>query len=273
MKKIFFLIAVVVLTVGFNNFRSISIPVAFGKKARDISIESNASVLPGIKVMTYNIHRGINKDKKLNLEGIVEVIESSEAEIIALQEVERFSIRTGFKDQIRYIAEKLSMHYAFGKSISILNGQYGNAVLSRYPIEEYELYELPSEGERRTLLRTMLNVYGNKLVFYSTHLGLNQKERDKQVEKIITIIGDEEKFILAGDFNTKAEDLGAITGIYKDCASLEEKYSKATFEKEGLVERIDYIFASENFLIKSYYVLETDASDHYPVISIFELIN
>ena len=162
------------------------------------------------------------------------------------------------------------MQYAFGKSINILNGQYGNAILSKYPIEEYEVRELPSEGEKRTLLRVRLNVDGNKITFYNTHLGLKQSERDIQVEEIIRRIDEDKDFILAGDFNTRADKLGVIAESYADCASYGSNGSKATFEKEELSERIDYLFVSKDFKVKEYDVLKSDVSDHYPVVSILE---
>ena len=271
MKKLFLLTATIIFIGIYINFSSASMPVAMEKKViYDGNDKSMADIMPAITVMTYNIHRGINKDNKLDLDGIAEVIKSSGADVIALQEVERFSVRTKFQDQIGYIADKLSMQYVFGESVNILNGQYGNAILSKYPIEGYEVRELPTEGEKRTLLKARLSVFGNKISFYNTHLGLKQSERDMQIEEILRITGDDNNFILAGDFNAKVDKLGAITENLKDCASYGNNDSKVTFENEGLSERIDYIFASRVFEIKAYDVPISDASDHYPVISILK---
>lgn len=273
MKRLF-LLAVVVILINFVNFSGISMPVALEKK--NILHENSKSMveaMPDIKVMSYNIHRGINNNGKLDLDGIVNVIRESEANIIALQEVERFSVRTGFRDQIEYIADKLSMKYAYGKSINILNGQYGNAILSKFPIEDYEVSKLPSNGEGRTILRTGLNVYGYRILFYSTHLGLDQGERDMQVEEIVRLIANNRYTILSGDFNSKADKLGAITERYIDCAGFGNNHEIATFEGKGLSERIDYIFVSKDFRVKKYDVQKRDASDHYAIISTLEIID
>ncbi|HYE83474.1 MAG TPA: endonuclease/exonuclease/phosphatase family protein [Clostridia bacterium] len=272
MKKLLLLAAAVISVIAYLNYSSASVPVALEKKIiENGNAESISDDIPAIKVMTYNIHRGINKNNELDLDGIVEVIKNSGAEIIALQEVERYSVRTGFKDQIGYIADKLSMHYAFGKSINILNGQYGNAILSIYPIEEYEVSKLPSEGERRTLLKAGLDIDGNKISVYNTHLGLNESERAMQIEEIIKITGDDKYFLLAGDFNMRSDKLAMIYKSLTDCASFEDGEEKVTFESEGLSERIDYIFVSKEFEIKEFDVIHTDASDHYPVISKIKL--
>ncbi len=273
MKKLLLLIAAALIIMAYVDFKYVSISASLEKKLiyeEDMNINDR---MPMVKVMTYNIHRGVNRDNELNLDGIVEVIKNSGAEIIALQEVERFSVRTKFQDQIGYIADKLSMQYVFGKSVNILNGQYGNAILSKYPIEEYEVSELPSEGEQRTLLRAKLNVFGNKISIYNTHLGLKQSERDMQVEEILRMTRDDKKFIVAGDFNARVDKLGKITKEFRDCAGYGNNYDKATFENEGLSERIDYIFTSQVFEVKEYDVPISYASDHYPVVSTVKLKN
>ncbi len=274
MKKAFLFVVAVILIAVYMDYINTSMPVALEKKLlEEDRAEAVADTSPVIKVMTYNIHRGINRKGQLDLDGIAAVIKDSGAEIIALQEVERFSIRTGFRDQIKYIADKLSMQYAFGKSLNILNGEYGNGILSKYPIEEYEVNELPSEGEQRTLLKAGLNINGRRISIYNTHLGLNQSERNGQIEEIVKLVEADKYFVITGDFNTKADKLGPITESYIDCASFGDNYNRATFEEDGLKERIDYIFASGEFEIKAYDVPVSEASDHYPVISILKFID
>lgn len=268
MKKLFLLFSALAFVITYVNFSSRIMPVSLEKKIIDTAVDySEVESLPAINVMTYNIHRGINKDNKLDLDGIADQINNSGAEIIALQEVERFSVRTKFQDQISYLADRTSMQYAYGESLKILSWQYGNAILSRYPIEEYEVFELPSKGERRTILKAGLNINGKRISFYSTHLGLDKNERDLQIEEIVRLTADEEDYIISGDFNTGADKLGAILENCKDSASFGDNMDKATFVEEGLSERIDYVFVSQDFDIKGYAVLESSASDHFPVVS------
>lgn len=274
-KALLLPIAAIALIICFNSWYKIVPSFAVEKKLMvnesEISIKTKQEN-PPIKVVTYNIHRGINKSNKLDLDGVTEVIMDIGADIVALQEVERFSIRTGFKDQIGYIAEKLSMNYAYGKSINILNGQYGNAILTRYPIEEYEVKQLYSEGETRTLLRVVLSINGSRIQVYNTHLGLNSSEREKQIREIIDITANADNYILAGDFNSAVDKLDAVTGKLKDAALYDvNKYRIPTFDNGDITERIDYIFLSEKFKIAGYEVLKSDASDHYPVTVVVKL--
>lgn len=231
---------------------------AMDKKEQDIKL----------RLMTYNIRRGKGKDGKLNLNNTAEVIKNSNANIISLQEVERHSIRTGFQDQIKILSGKLGMNYAYGKSINILNGEYGNGLISIYPIEEYKVFDLPSVSERRTVLRSVLNIDGYRLAVYNTHLGLNEVERKEQVDFILQMTGEETiDYILMGDMNTKFDKLILIADSMKDCAKGSEKLQQSTFDEKGLQERIDYIFVSPNIEVTNYDVLASEASDHYPVIS------
>ncbi|MGE5629631.1 MAG: endonuclease/exonuclease/phosphatase family protein [Caulobacteraceae bacterium] len=276
MKKCLLLLFTAIILAGLLNFRYGSMPVFSLEKKYLYNGFNEFTGLrkSNLKVMTYNIHRGINRRNKLDIDGIVDTIKSADPDIVALQEVERFSVRTRFQDQVKLIADKLSMNYAYGKSINIISGQFGNAILSKYPIEEYEVVKLPSVKENRTLLKAVVSVSGTKITVYNTHLGLNQYEREEQVTEIKKIIGNNKRFILAGDFNSSVDKLGALTGTLKDCAAYTKgEKEKPTFENNEIRERIDYIFTSGDFRVKEYDVPESEASDHYPVISVLKLSN
>jgi endonuclease/exonuclease/phosphatase family metal-dependent hydrolase len=223
--------------------------------------------LEELSLMTYNIHRGIGKNGALNLSATAEVINASNADIISLQEVERYSIRTGFVDQIKFLGTHTSMNYAYGKSINVLNGEYGNAILSKYPIEEYKAFPLPSIGEQRTVLRSVINVDGMRVAVYNTHLGLSEEERKSQLDFIIEMtLKEEHPFILMGDLNSSIERLKALTEIMTDSAENSDLQEQSTYVDDKLQERIDYIFTSQDITVEDYDVAIVDASDHYPVV-------
>lgn len=225
-----------------------------------------------LQLMTYNIHRGIGKDGKLDLDRIAAVIKGSQADIIALQEVERHSIRTGFQDQIKKLSEAAEMNYAYGKSINVLNGEYGNGLLSRYPIQEYEVYQLPSFGEQRTLLKTIINIDGYTLAVYNTHLGLKESERKEQTDFILQLLSEEAlDYVLMGDMNSKSSKLSDMTDKLQDSAQGSDKAQQSTFQEGELQERIDYILGSSGLKLSGYDVVTSEASDHYPVLCKIEI--
>ncbi|WP_318183945.1 endonuclease/exonuclease/phosphatase family protein [Metabacillus idriensis] len=121
--------------------------------------------------MTFNIHHGRGMDKQLDLFRIAEVIEKSDADIIGLNEVYKyFSKRSGYEDQISWLAKQLNMNQTFCPSLSLTSKnstnvrQYGNALLSRYPIvnEKRHLFNfIPGLIEGRSLLDSTIEIKKN----------------------------------------------------------------------------------------------------------------
>src|SRR5690606_28222019 len=85
--------------------------------------------------LTYNIHHGAPENStEVNLNNIAAVIRKSGAELVALQEVDVNVPRSGNVDQAKVLAKLLDMHYYFSKSIDYSGGEYGVAILSKYPL-------------------------------------------------------------------------------------------------------------------------------------------
>src|SRR5688572_31306281 len=104
-----------------------------------------------IRVMTYNIHVGIGMDKKLDLQRIADVINKEKPDLVGLQEVDRGVQRTQRIDEIVELSKLTRMEYAFAFNLPYQGGQYGVAILSRFPIRatEHRLYKHLREAERR----------------------------------------------------------------------------------------------------------------------------
>ena len=141
------------------------------------------SLLPGcnspditpvvLRVMTYNIHHAEGLDGKVDLERIANVIRQSNADVIALQEVDKNTERTGSIDMPADLARLTGMNVAFGANLdNFQGGQYGTAILSRFPIESYENHRLKQarEGEQRGVLQAVLKIAQGQLLFTCTHL-------------------------------------------------------------------------------------------------------
>ena len=106
-----------------------------------------SSTLPSIpastqtlRVMTYNIHVGVGIDKKLDLPRIAGVINAQHPDLVGLQEVDRGVARTQRIDEIAEIAKLTRMDYAFAFNLRYQGGQYGVAILSRFPIMATDYY-------------------------------------------------------------------------------------------------------------------------------------
>lgn len=230
--------------------------------------------------MTFNIHHGRGIDGKLDLNRIAEIIEESEADLISLNEVDRFfSKRSNHMDQVFWLADHLNMNHAFGPTLtlkskgSMMLRQYGNTILSRYPIisatnHPLDFYSGIIEG--RSLLEINILIHTHPLKMYATHLSLNPLLHKKQTEFIINkIVDDDLPVILAGDFNMRPGSKGwrRITGHLADICHASDESPCYTFPSSRPKVQLDYIFASRNLHITSVEVINKipSASDHLPL--------
>lgn len=228
-----------------------------------------------IRIMTYNIHRGRDKIGNSNLKSIAEPIKYYDVDIIGLQEVDKNVSRTNFEDQLKILADSLSMYYYFGSNKSFLKGEYGNGVLSKFPLQDSENILMVGKGESRGLLRTTVLIDDNKkLNFIVTHLGLDEEDRHKQFQSLLDYIDMYNgELVLIGDFNVTDSD----PNILKIQQRLNDVGEKTNYKYKNTLNifkneyRIDYVFTSKAMKIKRYRVEKVQYSDHFPVIVDIEL--
>jgi endonuclease/exonuclease/phosphatase family metal-dependent hydrolase len=244
---------------------------------------------PKIRVATYNILAGAG-----NLNLIAEAIQKINPDIIALQEVDRNTQRNT-DDQIAVLSKLTGYQYSYGKTMDFQGGEYGIAVLSKYPILDSEIVKLPytntltqKEEEPRIALVTHVDVPGFDvpITFINTHLDW-QEDPNIRLQQVRTINQFTENVrgikILAGDFN---DTLNSVIG--KEM----ERYWVTVFN--GTVDHrtwpainpqiaIDHIFLNKTqvWKVEKIYVPnvgnEKDAdwkkiSDHIPVIADLTLL-
>jgi len=114
-----------------------------------------------IRVMSYNIHTGVGIDGKFDLERIARLITEYNIDIAGLQEVDQGVERTDRVDTMKKLSELTGMYAAFGMAIPFQGGEYGNGILSRFPIIEKRNhpYTFEQTGEHRALLCVFSSLY------------------------------------------------------------------------------------------------------------------
>lgn len=226
-------------------------------------------------VLTFNIRHGRRPTRGRNLDDVARIIAESGAHLVGLQEVERRQVRSRFEDQVQVLAEMAGMHMAFGANLGSQTAGYGNAVLSRFPIQEVVNHPLPSSRERRGLLQVRVEPReGEEISFFVTHLGLSAAERRAHVPFILQQVqAVDTPVILVGDFNARptALEVAMVGEVLIDAFDLAGEGAGGTFPAWTLPPRarIDYIFASPDFEVAWARVVEEPASDHYPVVAAF----
>ncbi len=229
-----------------------------------------------IKVMAFNIHHAVGKDNVLDVERIAKIIEESNTAIVGLQEVDNhWSSRSDFQDQAKLLAERLNMFYTYAANLDYepLNDgderrQYGTAILSKYPILASENHSLTKIGntEQRGLLEATINVKGNHLHVYNTHLALTSAEREIQINEVVEIANQSEgPKVILGDLNATPES-NEMKTLYADYLDVfADQPTAFTYPAENPTKRIDYIFTSNDIETVNTEVIQSLASDHLPI--------
>jgi endonuclease/exonuclease/phosphatase family metal-dependent hydrolase len=217
-----------------------------------------------IAVSTYNIQFGKGQDKLVNLERTIKTLQSLDANIISLQEVERNSLRSNFSDQVKIIANELDMNVYFSPSLTYPGLYYGNAVLTRFPIKEAKTIHFNHKLENRAALIVEVQVSDDQSIHViNTHLGLDRDERSSAIDKINQKLTKlDGPIILTGDLNSVPSQ--------QEYRKWDDKVTKSnkgipiqTYNSRNW--QIDYIFHSSDFTVNEVNVIESDASDHFPV--------
>lgn len=231
-----------------------------------------------LRVLSYNIHHGEGVDGKLDLERIARVIRGARPDLVALQEVDKGVKRTNGVDQPAELARLTGMEVAFGSNLKLQGGEYGNAVLSRFPLRGIRNHALPSfdAGEPRGVLDVEVAVPGmsRPVRFLATHLDHRRQDRER-LASARTIRGWVEKgpkgpAILAGDLN----DVPASPTL-KEFAATWKRVGKdlPTVPVDRPLRQIDFILVrpAESWrLVEAAVLQEAVASDHRPVLAVLE---
>lgn len=239
-------------------------------------------------VMTYNVHSTIGMDGKPSPVRISEVIAECHPTIVALQELDAGLVRTAMIDQSHQIAASLEMSYHFQATIRVEEGEYGNAVLSSYPMRLVKASALPARlvnrrFERRGAIWTEVDLEGEKVQVFATHFGLNWRERIAQAEEIVgpEWLGHPDcrgPVILCGDFNSipfSTPYRRILTRLRDVQRGLKGWFPRSTWPVRFPCIRIDHIFVSPDLKVESVQVPRNPrtrlASDHLPVVAVLRL--
>lgn len=244
--------------------------------------ETAAGALPAeyvapVRVMTYNIRFGKGFDEQWDLKRIASVIRTANPDIVGIQEVDReWSSRSSFRDVVTDLAYELGMFYTFStamdKAPGFPGGKFGNAVLSRYPIFDTVNQGLPGEGMGRSIAGAKIMMKDIPVNFFTTHLGLSAKDRELQLKEILRLLETVSgPVVITGDWNATAEanEVKVISEWFLDVQAAVGKDHLGTFLTKSNLNRprIDYIFASPEFGVEKVEIIETEASDHLPVVA------
>lgn len=238
------------------------------------------------RLLTYNVHRCVGTDRKLDVARIAAVIAHEKPDIVCLQELDVRRARTNGVDQASQLAGYLGMQSRFHPALRIEGEEYGDAILTHLPETLVKADTLPTLAaikglEPRGAVWSSIQVNGHALNVINTHLGLVPQEQRKQA---IALSGSDwvgacnGPVILAGDFNATAitRPYATLTQNLSDAqVTLGLRPSIKTFPSSFAAIRIDHFFISPHIRVRSIHASTTKlarvASDHLPLIIDFDI--
>ena len=246
-----------------------------------------------------------------NLRQVAGVIRAADASVVALNEVDVHNTSSFDLDFVEVLLSELSGEYPYAVHgtkwlfcMPFYQHHTGNAILSRYPLEEAENIDL-GEGNlfnglwgSHTALAATIRHAGTRVTVVTTHLesannpfrpfGGENTYRTRQSGRLLAWTQGRPHLILAGDFNsvlsrqrmasshlaTKYADDGTMILIEEDprwvlppleANPLDPRHFTAKTHRP--TRTIDFIIPDTTFQIMAYDVIDADASDHRPVVA------
>lgn len=195
-----------------------------------------------LRAMTFNIRHAADA----TLGALANVIKAEAPDIVGLQEVDYYLERSGNVYQSYRLGQLTGMASLFraSKLYPDSEGQYGLAVLSRFPIISSDKVMLTSGTEPRILLIVSVELEPGRMATVAvTHLGLTSEERRVQTAEIVEALRGRPRVLLMGDFNEgpTGSSVRTLTAEYADVWDEAGQGAGFTFPADAPTRRIDFI--------------------------------
>ncbi|MHB1151263.1 MAG: endonuclease/exonuclease/phosphatase family protein [Eubacteriales bacterium] len=231
-----------------------------------------------LTLMTYNVFSGRTLDGRYDLGGKTETIRAVSPDILGLNEVHLNTNHSGHTSQTELYADALGYkHSFFARAIDHDGGEYGIALLSRFPFISCRTVPVPDEPpeetetsfEPRVHIDAVLDADGKKIRVLASHYGLSHSERVRAVSETIRLSKTPIPAVFMGDLNAEPDDpvLKPLFEYFRDTAEGLGRTETLTFRSDAPDRRIDYIFVTRDFKVLRMVVPAVSESDHRPVVA------
>lgn len=242
-----------------------------------------------LRVITYNVHKCIGRDRRYDPDRIREVIAHYDPDLVLLQEVDEGARRSSGHRQVDVLGDLLGLrHRTFYPNVRVRSGgHYGNAILSRFLITESRNIDLSIPlTMRRSVLHARVRVRppsggrSRTMHVFNLHLGLAQVLRKWQLRRFLAShpfvsLHDRTPVIVGGDFNDVWGLLG--TRHLRPFGFRTAERRIKTFPATAPALALDAIYLLGDIdlidLSRSRLDVARQASDHLPLIADISLKN
>lgn len=215
-----------------------------------------------VRVMTWNIHGALGRNPRFDLTRVIELIARADPDVMALQEVDS---RNG-EDCFALLQQRLGKHGVGAKSIITQDGDYGQMLISRWPLIDPQVSDISyGEFEPRRAIRTSTITPFGPLRVVATHLGLSIRERRSQARALLQLVEGEGPVVLLGDFNDWFWP-GSVRSVLR--RAMPGRSRHRTFPSRCPLLRLDRIYCRPRQALQRSWTdgQARSISDHLPVI-------
>ncbi len=237
-----------------------------------------------MRVLVLNMHAGKDAAGKPNLDSVAALVKTTGADLVLLQEVDRGTARSGKVDQVAALGSPTGYGTAFGASLLQYDGgEYGIATLARGFIGYTSTRPLAvtpvqtragGSNEPRVALVAYASAHDAQWVAINTHLDPEEgPARGQEIQQIVKLVHDQQliglPLVLGGDFNSTPDN--PILAPVKT-AGLRDAWTECgagdgfTYPADKPAKRIDYLFLSGDVHCSAAAVIDTQISDHRPLL-------
>lgn len=254
-----------------------SVCISIPGKAQE-STDENRNIL---RILTYNILHGATTKRNNDLNVVADVIRNLDPDIVALQEMDYKTNRAGNRDVTTEIAQRTKMTSMFAKAVDYDDGEYGQAILSKYTFLRAGKADLPHHPNNEPRIATEALIIlpaGDTIRFAGTHLD-HQENNVERIERVKELnkrfLNEEYPTILAGDLNDVpgSEPIEILEEHWG--SSYDTNSPQSTFPSHAPEKKIDYImFYPKNRwkVLERKVICDDLASDHCAVLVVLELL-
>ncbi|MDQ5909804.1 MAG: Endonuclease [Pseudomonadota bacterium] len=235
-----------------------------------------------LRLLSYNIQSGLSThnysqyftrswrhvlpvpSRMVNLDGIARVL--ANYDLVGLQEVDAGSLRSGFVNQVKYLADYAGFAHVFDQSnrkIGMIS-QHGNALLSRIRPDAIHEHKLPGRIPGRGVLEVRFGTGPDALHVLILHMALGQRGRLRQIEFLAELTHDCRHVIVMGDLNCRS-DSREMAVLLESVRLCEPAPGLLTFPSWRPDRQLDHILVSPSITVERVEVLDPVYSDHLPI--------
>lgn len=246
------------------------------------TVEHQTTEPTSLKLLSFNIQVGIHTQaphhyvtrswqhlfphskRDRTLDNIAQIIR--DYDLVALQEVDGGSFRSGYTNQVHYLAQAAHFPYWYQQLNRNLGklAQHSNGLLSRLRPYSIEDHRLPGLLPGRGAITVRFGKPPHQLLLILLHLSLGSRSRCRQLTYIRELIGDHQSVVVMGDLNCHQDSL-LEHKAFRDTNLQPPEMHLPTYPSWRPVHAFDHILVSDNLQVIKTQVLDLTVSDHRPI--------